>query len=212
NNLTVERSTVSVGACASREFSVRQLFNVANLGPFFHDGSAATLRDAVLFYDSSAFNSSPAGVAIGGIFQVGPTMFDDIQAFLEGLSFSPFTPIFGPVGTVVTITGTNFTGATAVRFNGLAARFTVVSDTSITATVPTGATTDVIAVTTPDGTATSATSFTVVFLASTTTVTSSQNPSVSGLSVTLTAIVTATSPGAGTPTGMVFFVDTFGSG
>ena len=165
DNLPCEPSTVSVGACGSREFSVRQLFNVANLGPFFHDASSATLRDAVVFYDSSFFNTSPPGVAIGGIniTAIGPTAVDDITAFLEGLSFSPFTPTFGPVGTVVTITGTSFTGATAVEFNGVAATsFTVVSDTSITATVPTGATTGPIAVTTPGGRPlTSTTRFTV---------------------------------------------------
>jgi IPT/TIG domain/Secretion system C-terminal sorting domain len=73
-----------------------------------------------------------------------------------------FTPASGPVGTVVTLTGTNFTGATGVSFNGTAATaFTVNSATSITATVPTGATTGTIAVTTPGGTATSASAFTV---------------------------------------------------
>ncbi|GAB3585324.1 hypothetical protein [Hymenobacter daeguensis] len=47
----------------------------------------------------------------------------------------------GPIGTSVPLTGTNFTGATAVSFNGTAATsFTVNSATSITATVPTGAT------------------------------------------------------------------------
>jgi len=153
DHLPCEPSTGTVGPCGSREFSVRQLFNVANLAPFFHDGSAATLRDAVLFYDSSAFNSSPAARAIGGISQVVPNMFEDITAFLEGLSFSPFTPTFGPVGTVVAITGASFTGATAVTFNGTAATsFTVASDTSITATVPTRATTGPITVTTPSGT------------------------------------------------------------
>ena len=166
DNLPCEPSTVSVGACGSREFSVRQLFNVANLAPFFHDASSATLRDAVLFYNSSFFNTSPAGMAIGGIniTAIGPTAADDITAFLEGISFSPFTPTFGPVGTVVTITGTAFTGATAVEFNGVAATsFTVVSDTSITAAVPAGATTGPIVVTTPVSTPLmSTTRFTVV--------------------------------------------------
>jgi hypothetical protein len=154
DNLPCEPSTVSVGACGSREFSVRQLFNIANLGPFFHDASSATLRDAVVFYDSSLFNTSPAGLAIGGIniTAIGPTTADDITAFLEGLSFSPFTPTFGPVGTDVTITaitGTTFTGATAVKFKGVAASFTVVSATTIKATVPAGASTGPITVTTP---------------------------------------------------------------
>ena len=73
-----------------------------------------------------------------------------------------FSPTSGPVGTSVSISGTNFTGATAVGFNGTAATsFTVNSATSITATVPSGATSGPISVTTPNGTGTSAASFTV---------------------------------------------------
>jgi hypothetical protein len=72
-----------------------------------------------------------------------------------------FSPTTGPVGTGVTISGTKFTGATAVTFNGVSATFTVNSSTNISATVPSGAATGLIAVTTPDGTATSAASFTV---------------------------------------------------
>ena len=53
---------------------------------------------------------------------------------------SNFTPQVGPPGTVVTITGVNFTGVTGVTFNGVpAASFNVVNDTQITATVPNGA-------------------------------------------------------------------------
>ena len=65
------------------------------------------------------------------------------------------------VGTSVTITGTNLTGVTAVKFNGVTATFTTSTATSVTATVPSGATTGKITVTTPVGTATSATDFTV---------------------------------------------------
>ncbi len=75
----------SVGVCGSREFSVPQLFNVKHLTPLFHDASAATVRQAVEFYTSAAFNSSPAGVAIGGISMSAGTV-NDIAAFLEGLS------------------------------------------------------------------------------------------------------------------------------
>jgi hypothetical protein len=73
-----------------------------------------------------------------------------------------FTPTSGASGTVVTINGTNLTGATAVSFGGTAAAsFTVNSATIITATVGNGSTGN-ISITTPSGTATSAGTFTVV--------------------------------------------------
>ena len=137
--------------CGSRLFIVRQLFNIANLGPFFHDGSAATLQDVLAFYNSSNFANSPGAGFSGPIntTAMGPTATDDIIAFLEGISFSPFAPTFGPVGTAVTITSANFTGATAVSFNGVAATFTESSPGTITTTVPAGATSGPITVTTP---------------------------------------------------------------
>ena len=64
-----------------------------------------------------------------------------------------FSPVSGSSATIVTITGRNFTGATAVSFGGIAAgSFTVVSATTIQATVAAGAT-GVVTVTTPGGTA-----------------------------------------------------------
>jgi uncharacterized repeat protein (TIGR03803 family) len=72
-----------------------------------------------------------------------------------------FNPTSGKVGDPVTINGTSFKGATKVTFGGVKATFSVVSDIEITATVPTGAKTGKIQVTTPGGTATSATDFTV---------------------------------------------------
>jgi len=73
-----------------------------------------------------------------------------------------FAPPNGPVGTAVTITGTGLTGATKVTFGGIAATvFSVDSSTQITATVPTGAVTGTIGVTTPGGSAMSAATFTV---------------------------------------------------
>src|SRR5437588_3467332 len=79
----------------------------------------------------------------------------------NGPTITGFAPTSGPVGTSVTISGTNFTGATAVRFNGTSASFTVNSASAITATVPSGATTGPLSVTTAGGTASSAGSFTV---------------------------------------------------
>jgi hypothetical protein len=76
-------------------------------------------------------------------------------------TITSFTPSAGPVGTTVTITGTNLTGATSVKFNGVSATITSNTATQIVTKVPTGATTGPITVTTDSGTATSATNFTV---------------------------------------------------
>ncbi len=76
-------------------------------------------------------------------------------------TITSFTPTSGAVGTSVTITGTSFTGSTKVTFGGVASSFTVNSETQITATVPTGAKTGKIAITTNGETVSSKTSFTV---------------------------------------------------
>jgi hypothetical protein len=78
---------------------------------------------------------------------------------LPPITFSPASGCQGVAGIV--ITGTNFTGATAVTFNGVPAGYTVNSSTQITATVPLSATTGIITVTAPTGIATSLSSFTV---------------------------------------------------
>ena len=75
---------------------------------------------------------------------------------------SSFQPGSGPTGTVVTIWGSGFAGASQVTFNGVAAAgFTVRSDSELQATVPAGATTGLIRVTNADGTGVSADPFTV---------------------------------------------------
>lgn len=66
-----------------------------------------------------------------------------------------FSPLNGPVGTQVTIKGGGFLSTQKVTFGGIKAPvFTVVSGSKITATVPTGAKTGKIAITTAGGTAT----------------------------------------------------------
>jgi Tol biopolymer transport system component len=72
-----------------------------------------------------------------------------------------FMPTDGPVGTLVRIAGAHLTGATAVSFGGTAAVFAVLSDAEVEASVPAGAVTGTVGVTTPFGAALSATLFTV---------------------------------------------------
>ena len=84
-----------------------------------------------------------------------------LQNFKITPTISNFTPTSGPVGTLVTINGTALKQATAVKFGTVVATFSVVSDSQVTATVPTGAVTANISVTTPGGTATSVATFTV---------------------------------------------------
>jgi uncharacterized repeat protein (TIGR03803 family) len=69
--------------------------------------------------------------------------------------FVTLLPYSGKVGNTIEFLGQGLTGATAVSFNGTGAPFKVVSDTLLTATVPGGATTGFVTVTTPDGTFTS---------------------------------------------------------
>src|SRR5438445_412264 len=115
--------------------------------------------------DTAIRATVPAGTTTGSL-SVSPPGGSSSSASSFTVVCQPtiasFTPTSGPVGTSVTISGTNFTGATSVSFNGVSATFTVTSDTAIQATVPAGATTGPVSVTTPGGTATSASSFTVV--------------------------------------------------
>ena len=74
--------------------------------------------------------------------------------YLNGTpAISSFSPVHATSGTTVTITGINFTAATAISFGGIAAdSFKVINNTTITAKVGKGASGS-ISVTTPGGTA-----------------------------------------------------------
>ncbi len=71
-----------------------------------------------------------------------------------------FSPTLGPIGALVTLTGQNLTSATSVQFGAVSASFQV-SGAKLIATVPAGAITAPITVTTPYGSVTSALSFSV---------------------------------------------------
>ena len=134
----------------------------ADAGDYYNTGKTFTNSTAP---NSKKYNGSASNVSVSGISSPGLSMI-----FQAGVSDAPpgtptvssFAPTSGPVGTSVTITGTNLSGASAVRFNGTAATsFTPVSATQVTATVPTAATSGTISVTTPNGTGASASSFSV---------------------------------------------------
>ncbi len=103
-----------------------------------------------------------------------------------------FTPSSGITGSSVTITGTAFTGATAVKFGSLATTFTVRSFTQIEAVVPNGASSGAISVTTPVKTGTSTARFAPTFSLSSftpTKATAGQSVTITGVGFTKTSAV-----------------------
>jgi hypothetical protein len=117
--------------------------------------------------DNSGYNAAPSLAALPRAIATAST-----NTAFRGVAFAPvaqvpaiasFTPTSGPVGTTVTLTGTNFTGATSVTLNGVRVpSFTVVDAATIMLVVPAGVTSGFITVTTQGGTATSTNAFTVV--------------------------------------------------
>ncbi len=105
------------------------------------------------------------GTVPGGSDDVGAGAGSNSKTKGPGDSIGTFTPTSGPAGTVVSITGTNLTQTYWLKFNGVYSDgIKVYSNTLVTATVPTGATTGPISITftSPGGyTASTATSFTV---------------------------------------------------
>jgi uncharacterized repeat protein (TIGR03803 family) len=123
-------------------------------------------------YSLGAGNSeSPGGLlqATNGVFygttDVGgtgschnqpPYSCGTVFSFSIGLHpFITFVHAAGKVGQTGGILGQGFIGTTSVSLNGTPAPYTVVSDTFLKATVPPGATTGYVTVTTPSGTLTS---------------------------------------------------------
>jgi uncharacterized repeat protein (TIGR03803 family) len=109
----------------------------------------------------SATVPSGAGTSFVSVVTPGGTLKSNLK-FRVTPTVTSFSPTSGTVGTQVTITGTGLTQASNVKFGGAKlAVFTVNSDIQITATVPAGAVTGKIQVTTAGGTATSSAVFKV---------------------------------------------------
>ena len=124
----------------------------------------------------SIYNAGPAGLALT------PTI-------------TAITPSSGPAsgGTTVTITGSNLTGATAVKFGSTAATsFTVNSDSQISAVAPAGSAGTVdITVTTPVGTSVTSNADQFTYLVSAPTATTLAASSVTGTTATLNGRISA---------------------
>jgi uncharacterized repeat protein (TIGR03803 family) len=111
------------------------------------------------------FDGTDGGNPLGGLAQAtngtfygtttagGADGYGTVFSLSVGLGpFAETLPTSGKVGAKVIILGNNLTDTTSVAFNGTAATFTVVRSSEITTTVPAGATTGRVDVTTPKGT------------------------------------------------------------
>lgn len=121
------------------------------LRPLVTPGGSASRRSFLRY--------TGASVALGSLWIASCTKKEDAA---PAPTIASFTPASGMAGATVTITGTNLAGATSVQLGATAATFVVVNATTITFTVPAGAQTGNIVLVTPGGTATSATTFTVL--------------------------------------------------
>jgi uncharacterized repeat protein (TIGR03803 family) len=108
----------------------------------------------------TALTQGTRGLFYGSYFY---EIYSPLAIYSLDLGLSPYAAFVvpaGKVGQTAQILGQGLTGTTSVTFNGVAAeKFTVVSDTYMTAVVPSGATTGVVVVTTPTGTLTSIQNF-----------------------------------------------------
>jgi uncharacterized repeat protein (TIGR03803 family) len=104
---------------------------------------------------------STNGTFYGSTSGDGVTSNGTIFSESNGLGpFIAFVQPTGKVGKAAQILSQRLTGATSVTFNGVpATSFKIVSDTYLTAVVPSGATTGKVVVTTPSGTLTSNVNF-----------------------------------------------------
>jgi uncharacterized repeat protein (TIGR03803 family) len=114
--------------------------------------------------DGKMYVTAPSG---GGVNSNGVPDQGTIDVFNASLPVPKpgilgFVPSSGKVGTKVTIGLGPFIGATSVKFNGTSATFKVPGSEFITTTVPAGATSGSISVTSPGGTTTSKEKFTVL--------------------------------------------------
>ncbi len=141
-------------------------YGTTNAGGASRDGTVFKITPSGILTTLHAFDGSDGSNPSGGLMQAtngsfygttysgGTSEFDGTVFSLSvGLgAFVETQPASGPVGAKIAVLGSNLTGATSVTFNGTTATFGVVSASEIQTTVPPGATTGKVQVTTPGGT------------------------------------------------------------
>ena len=123
---------------------------------YIFDGMTGSTPETTLLQHTNG--SFYGDATFGGAFNDG--------TFYRGRGgLKPFVSLvstFGRVGQKIEILGQGFNGTTSVAVNGVSATYNVVSDTYLTATVPSGATSGEVVVTTPRGVLSSNKRLTVV--------------------------------------------------
>ncbi len=196
----------------------RAVSTPARLGVGFLNPRIYPLIGTTNFFDVVS-GSNGAYTAVAGydlVTGVGVPTVSNLLATLLGPTITSFTPTSGPVGTSVTITGTNFySNGTAypvtVGFGGAASTsVSANSPTQVVAVVTAGATTGPITVTSFGDVATSSASFTV--LAPDLTAASTHTGSFTQADTGDTYTLTVTNSGTAATSGTVTLTDTLPSG
>lgn len=171
--LTATPTTLAVGQALSVTVTSARIAGIGGLPVTITSsgtGSVSHATTVTILENQSSISLVVTGVTPGLVTLTATAPIRTPGALGLTVTFPPptitgFTPISGVIGTVVTITGTTLNGpgpgTTTVKFNNTPAVITTVTATSLTTTVPQGATNGRISIVTPGGTATSTVDFTV---------------------------------------------------
>jgi uncharacterized repeat protein (TIGR03803 family) len=140
-------------------------YGTTTTGGSANNGTIFKITPGGAFTSLHSFSGTDGAGPIGSLMQAtdgnfygtanagGTGGYGTVFKLATGLApFVKTVPTTGHVGTHVIILGDNVAAATNVTFDGVPAAFTVISGNALRATVPTGATTGAVKVTTPIGT------------------------------------------------------------
>jgi hypothetical protein len=190
--------------------------SITSFSPFKGAAGTVVTINGINFTNASAvaFNGTPAtnffvtnntliGVVVPAGFSSGPISITTPAGTTNSTSFfygapliTQFSPTHGLPGTLVTLTGSNFLGATNVQFNGLAVNLSPASNnTNLVVAVPEGATTGPLTIITPGGTNVTATNFVLDYTSDLlVTVTDTPDPVVVGSNLVYSILIANNGP------------------